>query len=41
MKNNFISRNHPFLGNYIGDFGDFHDDFADFNGDFGRFRFIV
>ena len=23
MKNNFISRNHPFLGTYIGDFDNF------------------
>ena len=38
MKSNIISRNHTFLGTYI---GDFHDFYGDFNGDFDGFRFIV
>ena len=45
MKNNFISRNHSFLGTYIGDFGDFHGDFSAKNPiitvRFGKYRCVL
>ena len=31
MKNNIISRNHPFWGTYIGDSGDFPSEFSVFS----------
>ena len=45
MKNNFISRNHPFWGTYIGDFGDFHGDLSAKNPiitvRFGKYRCVL